>query len=81
MPQTAILASLQLALYHALLGTAMGTHEWQSRYQRMIPGDTHMIVPVKKTRLTFSQDPEGMLSMAIGLRWHPLRVVIGHIHR
>ena len=60
MPQTAILASLQLALYHALLGIAMGAHKWHSSNQRTVSSDTHMILSVKRD--AFDYQPRS--------RWH-----------
>ena len=56
MPQTAILASLQLVLYHALLGIAMGTmctDEWHSSNQRIVPNDTYTILLVKRDTFDF----------------------------
>ena len=78
MPQTAILASLQLVLYYALLGIAMGTHKWHSSNRRMAPSDTHMILPVDGD--TFDFQSRSKRGSQLGVR-HPLRVIIGHIHR
>ena len=66
MPQTAILASLQLILYHALLGIALGTHKWHSK-QRMVPSDTHTILPVKGD--TFDFQPRSRAHCQLGDRF------------
>ena len=67
MPQTAILASLQLILYHALPGIAMETHKWHSSKQRMVSSDTHIIPPVKRD--TFAFQPRSRRRFPLGDRF------------